>query len=361
MPRPRVPPATASRARDRPRLPAVPVQQVDSLESIAAQWEELADRVAAPPWLRPGWIDAWVAAFAGGAPLEIFADQRGGRLTGVLPLLRRRGGLASPTNWHTPEFGLLAEDISAERTLAEAVFAGRPRSVRLGWVADDGLAAARSTAKGNGYRVLERPLMRSPYLPLDEGEPAAPPRVSTARRHRRQLEREGELRFAVETRTDHLEDGFRIEGSGWKAEHGSAILSRPETRRFYEAVARWAAARGTLRLFFLRLDGRPIAFVLAVEEAGRLYYVKGGFDVELRRFGPGVLMTHELVGYAREQGLRGVDFLGGDDRWKLEWTPHVRERLLFQAFSPSPAGLAEWAVQAYGRPVAKRVLAIRRA
>jgi CelD/BcsL family acetyltransferase involved in cellulose biosynthesis len=339
----------------------VSVQRADSLDSVAAEWDDLAERVSAPPWVRPGWIAAWVDAFGGGAPLEVFADRRDGRLTGVLPLLRRRGGLASPTNWHTPEFGLLAEDASVEGALAEAVFAGRPRSVRLGWIADEGLAAARSTASGVGYRMLERPLMRSPYLPLDEPEPAAAPRVSTVRRHRRSLEREGELRFAVETGAGHLEDGFRIEGSGWKAERGSAIVSRPETRRFYEAVARWAAARGTLRLFFLRLDGRPIAFVLAVQEAGRLSYVKGGFDVELRRFGPGALVTHELVGYAREQGLRGVDFLGGDDHWKLEWTSYVRERLLFQAFAPSPAGLAEWAVQAYGRPLAKRVLSVRRA
>ena len=100
--------------------------------------------------------------------------------------------------------------------------------------------------------------------------------------------------------------------------------------------------------------------MLALEEAGRLSYVKGGFDVELARFGPGALVTHEFVGYAREQGLSGVDFLGGDDPWKVEWTPHVRELLLFQAFRRSPAGYAEWAAQAYGRPLAKRILSLRR-
>jgi CelD/BcsL family acetyltransferase involved in cellulose biosynthesis len=338
----------------------VQVEREQRLDSVAAEWDDLAEGMSARPWLRPGWIAAWVDAFGDGAPLEVLVHRSGGRLTGVLPLLRRRGGLVSPTNWHTPEFGLLAEDESVEGALAEAAFAGRPPRVRLGWVTDEGLAAARSAAARIGYRVLERPLMRSPCLPLDEGEPAAAPRVSTVRRHRRQLERDGELRFAVETGTDHLEDGFRVEGSGWKAERGSAIVSRPHTRRFYEAVARWAAARGTLRLFFLRLDERPIAFVLALEEAGRLSYVKGGFDVDLGRFGPGAIVTHELVGYARKQGLHSVDFLGGADPWKLEWTPHVRELLLFQAFSRSPAGLAEWAAQAYGRPIAKRALSVRR-
>ena len=37
-----------------------------------------------------------------------------------------------------------------------------------------------------------------------------------------------------------------MEALGWKGEADTAILSRPETRRFYEELARWASARGLL-------------------------------------------------------------------------------------------------------------------
>jgi CelD/BcsL family acetyltransferase involved in cellulose biosynthesis len=340
----------------------VPVERYERIDSIAAGWDELADRVRASPWVRPGWISAWVEAFGRGAPLEVFVEQRAGRLTGVLPMLHRRRALASPTNWHTPMFELLAEDAEAGSSLAAAVLAGRPRSVTLGWVSAKGLEAVRSAAREAGYRVLERSLVRSPYLSLAVSErpnssnEATSPRSSTVRRHRRKLERAGELRFDVELGTDHLEDGLRVESSGWKERRGSAIVSRPQTRRFYEEVVRWAAERGMLRLFFLRFDTRPIAFVLALEDDSRLYYVKGGFDVDFRRFGPGVIITHSMIEYAKQQGLRSFEFLGGEDPWKLEWTREVRERRLFQAFAPSPGGMAELALYAYAHPLAKRLL-----
>ena len=293
----------------------------------------------------------------------MFVEQRAGKLTAVLPMMHRRRALASPTNWHTPMFELLAEDAETGSSLAAAVLAGRPRSVTLGWVSAKGLEAVRSAAREAGYRVLERSLMRSPYLSLAVSEhgtssnEATSPRSSTVRRQRRRLEKAGDLRFDVELGTEHLQDGFRVEGSGWKERRGSAIVSRPQTRRFYEEVAQWASERGMLRLFFLRLDTSPIAFVLALEDENRLYYLKGGFDVDFRRFGPGVIITHSMIEYAKEQGLRSFEFLGGEDPWKLEWTREVRERRLFQAFAPSPDGMAELALYAYARPLAKRLLA----
>lgn len=106
----------------------------ECIDSVGAGWDELADHVGAVPWLRPGWISAWVVAFSRGASLEVLVERRAGRLTGVLPLLRRRRALASPTNWHTPEFGLLTADAEAGFALAAAALASRPRSFTLGWV-----------------------------------------------------------------------------------------------------------------------------------------------------------------------------------------------------------------------------------
>jgi CelD/BcsL family acetyltransferase involved in cellulose biosynthesis len=111
-----------------------------------------------------------------------------------------------------------------------------------------------------------------------------------------------------------------------------------------------------LRLFFLRLNERPIAFVLGLESDGRLYDVKGGFDPEFARFSPGLLVTHGMIDYAKRQGLLSYEFLGGEDSWKLEWTREVRKRRLFQAFAPGAAGRAEWTLYAHGRPLAKRLL-----
>src|SRR5438067_789092 len=92
-----------------------------------------------------------------------------------------------------------------------------------------------------------------------------------------------------------LDDFVKLESSGWKKGSGTAIASRTENREFYGEVARWAAERGSLRLSFLALDGRPIAAELALEESGVLYALKGGFDPAYSNFGPGQLVTHESL------------------------------------------------------------------
>ena len=157
-----------------------------------------------------------------------------------------------------------------------------------------------------------------------------------------------------------LREAFAVEGSGWKGEGGTAIASRPETRAFYEGVARWAAERGILRLCFLRLDGAPIAVDYALEDNGVRFILKGGFDVEYARQSPGSLLLEDGLEDAFATGLERVELGGGEDVYKLRWTESVRERRLLQAFAPTLLGRADHTVVAFGRPLAKRLLERRR-
>jgi hypothetical protein len=62
-----------------------------------------------------------------------------------------------------------------------------------------------------------------------------------------------------------LEEGFRVEGSGWKGVYGTSISSHPATRRFFTEVAYWASKCGWLRLAFLCLNDRALDFGYALE------------------------------------------------------------------------------------------------
>jgi CelD/BcsL family acetyltransferase involved in cellulose biosynthesis len=343
---------------------------VDRIEPLAAEWDELADAQDAPAWMRPGWFAAWTDAF-GPDGLRVHAVRRDGRLAGVAPLRRSRVGLVSPSNWHTPEFRLLA-DPAARAALAEAVLAGSPSRVSLSFVDRSAheMTAWEQAARGRGYRVLARPLERSPYIDLADGWDAYEahlPRklVSELRRRRRRLEEEGAVTFEVadgsERLAELLDEGFRIEEAGWKGERGSAIASQPSTRTFYAKLAAWAAGRGALRLGFLRVGGRAIAFDFALEDAGVHALLKTGFDPSYRRLAPGLLLRREMIARAFAAKLDRYDFLGADEPWKLEWTDSTRERSLVQVFAPSLVGLASWRAYANGRPLAKRVVqAVRR-
>jgi CelD/BcsL family acetyltransferase involved in cellulose biosynthesis len=343
------------------------VETRDSVQGLAGDWDKLADKIGAEPWLRPGWVEAWWEAFGAGR-LRIVALMRDGRLAGVLPLMEDGAVVRSTSNWHTPGFGLLAEPHELGE-LADALVSRRPHRVWLGFVdpGEPGIVACRAAAQAAGYRVLERTLERSPYVPIEGDWEAyrdglAKKLGSELRRRRRRLEEAGRFSFEVVDGSEGLpallDEGFAVEAAGWKGARDLAIRSRPETLSFYRAVARWAAERGWLRLAFLRLDGRPFAFDFCIEDNGIHYLLKTGYDPDYARFAPGMILRYEMLARAFSIGLRSYEFLGADEPWKLEWTRTTRERTLFHAFAPSVQGRVGWAAFAWGRPIAKRLLAL---
>ena len=139
---------------------------------------------------------------------------------------------------------------------------------------------------------------------------------------------------------------------------GTAIAAGETTHRFYRAVAEWAGTRGSLRLGFLRVDGRAIAFDFCIEEQGSHYLLKTGFDPAFGHFAPGKLLRLAMIERAFRAGLARYEFLGSADPWKHEWTDTVRSRVLLHSFKASLLGVAEWSAWAFGRPLAKRALAL---
>ena len=328
--------------------------------AAATAWEELAERVGAAPFARPGWFEAWAKAF--GEPLELLTTEADGRLTGVLPYVRTAEGIRSATNPHTPSPGLLAEDEGAARDLADGLFS-LGGQVSVGYLDSASAAILRDAARTAGCLVLTRPLayrlfmeLEAPWEAFERGLPSR--LVRDVRRRRRKLEELGEVTLEISDGSDHLEallaEGFRLEASGWKATQGTAIVSSQETQRFYEAIARWSAERGWLRLFFLHVGGRPIAFQLALEHGRTHYFLKGGYDPDDSAYSPGKLLLHATLAYALERGHARYELMGDVEPWKLEWTKTMEERVSLDAYRRTPRGLARYAARAYLRPLVRR-------
>ncbi len=269
----------------------------------------------------------------------------------MLPLARRGRALTSLTNWHTPEFGPLAEDDEARSALVDAAV---QRSSRLSL----GFVAPEVADLVSGPRTLRRVQMRSPYVTLDDAHLAENPskkrRKELDRCRRRLAEREGDVTLEVFFDTDHLDEAFELEASGWKRESGTAIVSDPTLVAFYTDVARWAAAEGTLRLCFLRAGERRVATELVLDDGVAYYDVKGGYDTDLREFSPGLLIAQDLIAAAHADGRATFELLGDAEQFKLTWTDDVRDRVLVQSFGATAIGA--YAAQRFGRPLAKRLL-----
>lgn len=326
------------------------LQAVDG--SLHAEWDRLATRSGSPPFVRPGWVLAWMDAFAPGREPRVLTarrvDEFGDRkLVGVLPLLDGRRRLRSPTNGESMIFDPVVADTAAAAALAERL-AGAGRVVDLAPLpvgAGTPGEAMQSAAERRGAIVLRRTLSHSPVLDLtgtwsDFLGTMSQKRRYSLRKLDKRLQEAGAVSFEVHDGRQDLDallaDGFRLEGRPWKLAAGSAILSNPSTTRFYTAVARWAAEAGLLRLAFLRLDGRPIAFSFNLQDGGRMYGVKLGMDDDYGKLGPGTVLTRRLVEYAFDQpDLTQFDLLGQNDGHKADISTGTREQVRLQLF---PAG-----------------------
>jgi CelD/BcsL family acetyltransferase involved in cellulose biosynthesis len=319
------------------------------LASIADEWDELAERVGASPFLRPGWFTPWLAAFGCGTPQAILV-RRDGELAGVLPMQRLRGRLHSAANWHSPVFGPVAADEQARALLLDHVFDSGPAGIELSLLNGDGLHITQA-ARRAGRLVLHRTIASSPVVGLDGcfdsyERTLTRNRRRSLRRGRRTLESHGDVSFDVHeglAGLPHaLNEIFELEGSGWKGREGTAMASRPETARFYSEIAHWAAEQGWLRLSFLRLDGRAIACDFSFEFGGTLHSLKSGYDETYRAAGPGALLLHEQLRDAFDRGLDALDLLGHTDSFKRSWAHDADDRIRVHAFQRNPVGLMHW-------------------
>jgi CelD/BcsL family acetyltransferase involved in cellulose biosynthesis len=339
-----------------------------AIAPLAREWDDLVDRTGTAPFTRPGWLEGWWRAFGGGrGRLQILALRRQGRLAGVLPLVRRHGLVSSTTNDWMSAYDPPAEDAQAAGALAESLFASGPRRVefRLLPLEHPVRAACTAAAATRGYRLVDGAVERSPYIALEggwENYQAGLDRklLSELRRRRRRLEEQGSLSVEVSDGTQRLDElldvGFRLEAAAWKGEAGTAIVSDAATLQYYRDGAEWASRRGILRLALLRLDGRPLAFDYCLEEAGVHYLLKIGYDPAFRKYGPGVILRHEMVSRAFSAGLSRYEFLGIDMPFKLDWTQAAWEKRWLRAFAPSLSGSFDRLQFTRIRPRLKRAL-----
>ncbi|WP_217914900.1 GNAT family N-acetyltransferase [Miltoncostaea marina] len=326
-----------------------------TLEPLTAglerEWDALARRARVSPFLHPGYVRLWRATFGDGTLPSLVAARRGPELVGALPIVRRGGRIAPPGNFETPTVGIVATDAAAARSVAIRVLReGSRRADLLPVTAGSGSHDAfRNAAEELGHRLLTRVNVHCPVVDTADGWDAYWRGRSRNLRHKverltRRAREAGTLwidvreRFDVDELGPLLAEGFAVEGSGWKTAEGTAVAVDPRSRRYYGDLAAWAAREGWLRLTFVRLDGRPIAFGFGVEAHGVHHALKIGYDPAAARLSPGTLLLEALVRRVFEARLARFDFAGHLEPYKAAWATGIEHQLLVTAFPPTPAG-----------------------
>jgi CelD/BcsL family acetyltransferase involved in cellulose biosynthesis len=92
----------------------------------------------------------------------------------------------------------------------------------------------------------------------------------------------------------------------------------PDMAMFFRRMASALSAEGLIRLFMLRVNGRPAAAVLCFDAGSYLYMYNSGYDPEFSALSVGLVSKALCLRWAIENGKRGVDFLRGDESYKYD-------------------------------------------
>jgi CelD/BcsL family acetyltransferase involved in cellulose biosynthesis len=335
------------------------IGDITGFVALGSEWKALLPVNAAPFDLHC-WFLAWWRAFGGGKELAVCTVRRDGELVAAFPLYRADGELKAMANVHSPLYRPLARDEEAMKVLVAAVLEEGAELELTGLPAQDAsVAQLRDSACDAAKRSLTEGTYVSPTVDtsgdFEQWRSLTKPRWGAPlERFRRKMARDHEAELSIIEPPRDLEaelaDGYRVEGSGWKGEAGTSILSAPETEAFYTGVAHAFAERGELRFSRIVLDGETAAFDFTLLHEGRLYLLKTGFDERFRRLAPGLVMRLSIIERCFEQGLRSHELLGEESEWKAKFATGSRPYLSFRAYPRGPVGFARYAYRGSVRP-----------
>ena len=308
------------------------------------------------PFLRHEWVRTWWECFGRGRQLCVLLVKDGHDPIALAPLMLSEGRICGirvrqlelMANVHSSQL-----DFIVSRWPQEAY---RAIWAHLAEQGDWDVMQLRDLPEGSatldhlprlagadGFLVGSRPSGESPAVPLVGGWDAyfrglRPKHRSNLRNRFKRLARIGtvERELASPADSSALDDALRIEAEGWKGRAGTAILRRPETEQFYRKLAAEAADRGWLRLHFLRVGERRIAFQYTLEYGDRIYALALGYDPAFAPYSPQNLLCSLVIEDAFSRHLLSYEFLGAREEWKMEWAPETRrlERLVLIRDSP---------------------------
>lgn len=329
-----------------------PITSFAGFCALEGPWEEVvAATPEATPFCTHAWLRTWWEAFGGrGRPLVLTAWE-GQRMVGGLALHWTRTRLLKVlpvrcldtwSNPHSFGYNLICRDEFLPEFLAE--IRRYLCTISLRW---DILVCSRHQSPERVYDLMGSTFNASPtaiefknwngsyVLDIGPDFPAyfnslGKSFTSTRTYQNRRLEREGKVSFWTGTEFDaaRFAEFCKIEDTGWKKTGKSSILSSPETRQFYEQVARRFGPQGHYLLAMMHLNNEPIASMMGVVYRGTYYFLKTGTDFDraefARKHSPGQAIIQRMLQHCFENHFKRFDFTGPLYDYEVRWTKRIQ-------------------------------------
>lgn len=302
------------------------LQPVRDLGAVRDEWTALALRSGSvfATW---EWAATWWRHLGRKRPLRVVACRRvGGELVAILPMyVASRGpaeilrfvghGLAGQLGPVCDPAGRPAAARALRRLLASDSLDG-DLFIAEQFPGDQGWSGHL------GGKVLRRegnPVLRVGGRSWEEILAARSANFrEQIRRRERKLAREHELRYRLADDPDRLGEDLdtliALHEARWAGAESDAFVG--PRRAFHQDFAAQALERGWLRLWFLELDGRPVAAWYGFRYGGAEFYYQAGRDPAWNDRAVGFVLLAHSIREAVADGVREYRLLRGGDPYK---------------------------------------------
>jgi CelD/BcsL family acetyltransferase involved in cellulose biosynthesis len=351
------------------------IAEVEGFRRLRREWNELLSTSPSNSlFLTWEWMFTWWKHLGGRRRLSILAVRSAGQLIAIAPLALR-----------PPEYGRLAPFPSLEFLgtgfvgsdyLDLIVRAGREH-VALPALADHltrgkillemaqirtGFSLALDLAErleGSGWGLSASTTAVCPYVDLSGQTWATylaglgPAHRANLQRRLRNLTRSSEVLFTEavsdEERREFLGHLIDLHNLRRQELGGSEAFHTPGLLAFHEEFSALALRRGWLRLYLLRLDGRPAAALYGFRYGRAFYFYQSGFDPAWRKQSVGLVAMGLTIRKALEEGAGEFDLLHGDEAYKSLWARRHREIGRLEVYPPRTRGAIQRTLNDFGR------------
>jgi CelD/BcsL family acetyltransferase involved in cellulose biosynthesis len=340
------------------------IEDIAVFETLKEEWSELLETSASNClFLTWEWLFTWWKHLAEDRRLHILAVRCNGELAALAPFTLRPRRLKRLLPFPALEF--LGSGIVGSDYLDILVRRGEERRVLpalAGCLAEEKRVLELSQVERTARHAVEFALelrQRSwtlsrtttdycPFINL-AGHRWESYRASLGRAHRynfrrrlKNLTRRFDVRFEQVRSEEQRGEAMRLlvvlHSLRWRERGGSGAFNTSALVAFHEELSRLALRRGWLRVYVLRLDGKPAAALYGFHYNGVFYFYQSGFDPEFRKYSVGLVTMGLAIKSAIEGGAEIYDFLHGDERYKFLWARDERELVRLRLYPPSASG-----------------------
>jgi len=348
------------------------VSRIDECEfdTMQEEWNDLlSNSLSDNVFLRWEWIHTWWSVFRRQRTLYLLGVRRQGRLIGIAPFYLESAKCPGRTiaklcsDELSPDYLDLIVHKEAESEVVSAI-RGHIHATRGEWdilvlehLRPDSILI-RHLATFKGFNILMNHSHRCRYIRLEkdfehywQGQHALA-RFALMKKERVLQEEKHVIHRTVQTQDD-LQEGFQhlfaLHRKRASEAHVKSNFLSEDVQQFHLRLGRLFLPAGILNLHFLCAGQTPISAHYCFNYKKKIYFYQSGFDPLWNKWSLGMVQLLKAVRQAFEQGFEELDFLKGEEGYKVYWANAERIEEELRIYNHTFYGFVAWSIGVFER------------